>query len=209
MGERRSRRWMWWGLLILVMGCTASVALTVRSFIPVTGTPQSTASACVAITTGSFASPQDGFSAAFPCTPSRSTATASTPFGKIEVVTYEAAADGINYAVSFVDYSALMPGDELPPLLVNFILDGARRGVLRSAGMGAPTTTDIKVGEYIGQAISAENDEKILRGRITIVGESTYQIVIVTPKARAADTLVNAFLDSFQVMPRQTATTGR
>lgn len=203
MGKRHSRRWLWWALLILIVGCGAGVGLTLKSFTPVPSSSPLPAAVCSTTTLSEpFVAGGEGFSAAFPCLPTRTTAAANTPFGKIEVVTYEAAYDDANYAVSFVDYGSLVPGGDLPPVLVSFILDGARRGVLRSAGMNEPTITDIQTGEYVGQAIRAENAEKTLHGRIYIVGQTTYQIVIVTRKDRPADDAVSRYLDSFKALPR-------
>lgn len=203
----KRRRWLLalpFGLLLLGI---VVVALIARSF---TFTPDAPTPLTVRCTTqplsAEFVSAEDGFAAAFPCAPVRSSSSADTPFGKITIIRHEAEADGVNYAVSFVDYAALIPGGELPGLLVSFILDGAKRGVLRDSGMENPSYAPIKLGDYAGESIRAANADKTLQARVYIVGNSTYQIVIVTPKD-TDPTRTDAFLASFRLSDRSRATT--
>lgn len=192
-------------LLIAIPLCGAATFLVARSFtfVPDSATPQSVVCKTGTTLRADFESAEDGFAAAFPCTPVRTTSTASTPFGKITIVRYESEADGVNYAVSFVDYANLVPGGELPALVVNFIIDGAKRGVLRSAHMDNPTYADIKLGDYVGQSILASNAEQTLRGNVYIIGKSTYQIVLTLPNDYHDPTAADKFLNSFRVVDRQ------
>jgi hypothetical protein len=202
----KRRRWV----LVLPLGLLALgiavIALISRSFTftPDAPTPQTVRCTTQPLTT-EFVSVEDGFAAAFPCAPMRSTSSANTPFGKISIIRYEAEADGVNYAVSFVDYAMLVPSGELPGLLVSFILDGAKRGVLRDSGMENPVYAPISLGDYAGESIRAANAEKVLQARVYIVGNATYQIVIVTPKSVDA-ALPDTFLGSFRVSQRAIAT---
>ncbi|MBX3080168.1 MAG: hypothetical protein KF716_00955 [Anaerolineae bacterium] len=192
-------------LSIAIFLCGTAAFLVARSFTFVSdsATPQSVVCKTGDVLKSDFESVEDGFAAAFPCTPVRTTSTASTPFGNITIVRYESEVDGVNYAVSFVDYANLVPGGELPALVINFIIDGAKRGVLRSAHMDNPTYTDIKLGNYIGQSILASNAEQTLRGNVYIVGKSTYQIVLTLPNDYHDPSTADKFLNSFRVVDRQ------
>jgi hypothetical protein len=192
-------------LVLAVLACLGTALVLVRSFTFTPDVPAPGAAGSLRCTTqaqaGEFVSEEDRFRAAFPCTPVRSSSSANTPFGKISIIRHETEANGTNYAVSFVDYASLVPGGELPDLLVSFILDGAKRGVLRDSGMENPTYADIRLADkYSGQSISASNAEKTLRAHVVIVGKATYQIVIVTPNALADQPLVDDFLRSFRVL---------
>ena len=203
--NRRLMRRLGLLLLLLIPVCGIATFFIARSF---TFVPDATVPQSITCTTGStlqaeFVSVEDGFAAAFPCTPVRTTSTANTPLGNFTIVRYESEVDGVNYAVSFVDYSKLVPGGELPDLVTNIIIDGAKRGVLRSANMDNPTYTDIKLGDYIGQSINASNAEKTLLGSVYIVGKSTYQIVLTLPNNYHDPSVSDKFLNSFRVVDRQ------
>jgi hypothetical protein len=190
-------------LVILIGGIAAVLLIRSFTFVPDNPTPPSVACTTGTAQQGDFISTEDGFAAAFPCTPIRSTSTANTPFGNFTIVRYESEADGINYAVSFVDYANLVPGGELPGLVLDFIIDGAKRGVLRSADMDNPTYADIKLGDYVGESIHASNVEKTLRGNVYIVGKSTYQIVLTVPNDYRDPNAADKFLASFRVIERE------
>jgi hypothetical protein len=201
------RRWVWLVLACLVLISVGGVLL-VRSFTFVPDQATVPTTTCATATLAApFSAAAEGFAAAFPCAPVRTTSTASTPFGNIQIVTYEAEHEGLNYAVSFVDYATLVPSGDLPDLLVTFILDGAKRGVLRSAKMADPTFEPITLGGYRGEAMSASDDTKVLRAHVYIVGNATYQIVSIVPKSHADPSVAAAFLDSFRVLERPATAT--
>jgi hypothetical protein len=147
--------------------------------------------------------PAEGFSAWFPCSPTRTVSKANTPFGQIEVITYQVEVDGFNYAAAYVNYEKLV-AESVFDVAKNVILDGAKRSVTRGQPVTDPASRAIRRGEMEGSEIIAFGVEKKLVGRVWLAKRITYQMVVLAPKTLSAerDAMVTQFLDSFALAGR-------
>jgi len=139
----------------------------------------------------------DKFSVEFPCTPTHVVRKANAvPFGEIEIVSEEVNLDGAEFAAAYVNYADKLPAAAFD-VVQGIILDGAKRAVTRGQPVQNPAYKDFKLGNIPGVEVTAEGSEKRLRGKIWLVRQTSYQLVILYPKTLTDETAIDRFLDSF------------
>ncbi len=194
----RIRRRLFLSVVFLAASCLALMSYAFRPAVAPDAATAPTDIQCKPdANPGTFSFDLEGFSAWFPCPPVHLATTASTPFGQIDIITYEAEKDGVNYAVAYVDYAHLIPAGVIG-VARGIILDGAQRAALRGQPVENPVVTDITLGDNPGQSISAQGKEKKLRARNYMIHSATYQVAALAPLALTDESLIYQFLDSFR-----------
>jgi hypothetical protein len=143
--------------------------------------------------------PADGFSASFPSAPIAGKQSISTGAGTVELRTYTAEDSSAELIAAVCDYGEATQGKD-----PDAILEGAEKGAVDNSKSHLVKENKITLGPNHGVAFEADNDSVHLSARIYLAGTTLYQLVVASPLnvpyAGAA-----RFLDSFQLLPPQTA----
>lgn len=147
----------------------------------------------------------EGFRVWFPCPPNRIVRSANAvPFGEIEIVSYEAEADGVQYAAAFVNYADKLPAAAFD-LARGIVLDGAKRSLVRSQPVQNPVFTDAMQSGLSGALVRAAGPEKKLRGAVWLARQVTYQLIALAPVGLADEAPLDHFISTFEALPLATS----
>jgi hypothetical protein len=141
-----------------------------------------------------FTSVEGAFRVIVPGTPEHRTRVFETAYGPGELHSYVSrGAHGMAYAVTSIKSPALQGDPEA--ILVN-----ARNNALEGAKSQLVTDGWISLDGHRGrQFVGANADGATLHGRIYLVGQRLYSLVVIVPKDRAVQEKVDHFFESFKL----------
>lgn len=147
-----------------------------------------------------FASDKGNFRISVPDTPKESSQSVDTAAGKINLTIYTAQVGSSAYLVSYSDY----PEDMMSAADPLKVLDGAMNGAITNFGGKLLTSSDITLNDNPGKEFSADGKvvnagDGNLRGRIYLVKNRLYQIIVVGPKDKTVEADVVKYLQSFKL----------
>ena len=147
-----------------------------------------------------FASEKGKFSIGMPATPKESSQSVDTAAGKIDLTMFTAQLGSAAYLVSYSDYPEEMM-NSADPLKV---LDGALDGSVTNFSGKVLSSTDITLDGNPGKEFNAEGKvtnpgDGSLRGRIYLVKNRLYQIIVVGLKDKTPATDIDKYLQSFKL----------
>ncbi|MDQ3685928.1 MAG: hypothetical protein M3430_10055 [Acidobacteriota bacterium] len=149
-----------------------------------------------------------GFSILFPGLPCEQAGTVSSNLGPLEIHLYTMVlqqGDGFaSCAVSYNDMPVVANGSDQ----IKRALDGGRNGLIANNNGKLVSESEISLGQYTGRSIKIEMPDHIFRGKMYVVRNRIYQVVVRLPKD--ADTskttrdnlsaIADRFLNSLKVV---------
>ena len=136
----------------------------------------------------------DGFRASFPSEPSISLRNEGSANGSMRK--YSCSVSGCDYAVGVVNLGQRIAGKD-----PNAYLQSVKNGALSNSAAHLVSEGAIKINDFPGLAMEAENASVHFSARLYLVERTLYQIVVVYPlKNHPID--LSGFLDSFMLIPR-------
>ncbi|MCL5275564.1 MAG: hypothetical protein M1434_12605 [Chloroflexi bacterium] len=147
-----------------------------------------------------FSSDKGKFTVTMPATPKESSQSVDTAAGKIDLYLYTAQVGTSAYLVSFSDYPADMMSQADPAK----VLDGAMNGAVTNISGTILSSQDITLSGNPGKDFSAEGKIKnpgdgSVRGRIYLVKNRLYQIIVVGMKDQIPTADADKYLQSFKL----------
>ncbi|HEY3291363.1 MAG TPA: hypothetical protein VGK87_14635 [Anaerolineae bacterium] len=147
-----------------------------------------------------FSSDKGQFTVRMPSEPKQSTQSVDTAAGKIDVALFTAVAGNTAYVASYSDYpEAVMAGAD--PLKV---LEGAMNGAVTNIGGTLIDSKDVSLNDVPGKEFSANGKianqgEGSMRGRLYLVKNRLYQLIVVGLKDQLPTADVDKYLQSFKL----------
>jgi hypothetical protein len=129
------------------------------------------------------------------------TQTLETQAGKIDLHVFSTQSDDIGYFVSYCDYPQEIVQRGNPETM----LDGSRDGALSNAKGTLVSETKITLEGHPGRELLMEaKDESgrsaTIKGRLFMVKNRLYQVMVVAPKARESGDVMDRFIKSFKLL---------
>ncbi|MDD5291787.1 MAG: hypothetical protein PHY46_01200 [Candidatus Omnitrophica bacterium] len=151
-----------------------------------------------------YASVEGGFSVQLPGEPEGQKIILDTQVGRtyLNMYTLNRKDDNFIYAVGYVDYP-----DELFNLKsVDQILNDGRDGAARNVQGVLTKESNISIEGYPGREFTIEvgNGEAVVKGKLFLVGQRVYQLMVTTDKKWSDSYNIKRFLDSFQLIKSKT-----
>jgi hypothetical protein len=121
--------------------------------------------------------------------------------GKIKLYLFAGQEGNIGYFVSYCDY----PPEVAKPDKAEQMLDGARNGAVSNARGKLVSETKVSLGDNPGRelvidAVSPHELAVTIKGRLFMVKNRLYQIMVVSPRGEAGAAGNDAFLKSFKLL---------
>jgi hypothetical protein len=150
-----------------------------------------------------FKSQEGGFSIMTPYALKETTQTVDTQIGKIEVHFFSADQSGESFVVVYSDY----PSEVVKASDPEKMLDGSRDGAIGNVKGELVSETHISLNEYPGRDLTIraqdENGQDLfMRGRIFLVENRLYQIMVIVTKGNESNSEINDFLQSFKLLSK-------
>ena len=148
-----------------------------------------------------FKSEAGGFAVTAPKTLQESTQDLELQSGKITLYLFSTQQDNIGYFVSYCDYppETMAHGDP------EKMLDGSRDGALSNAKGKLLSETKITLEgnpgrELVMEAADESGRRAVIKGRLFMVKNRLYQVMVVAPRGQAGDKIIDDFLQSFKLL---------
>ena len=138
----------------------------------------------------------EGFSIAFPATPTTSTQNVPTDAGSFELRAYLAEIGSTALYVGICDYGNAANGRD-----PNTVLQGAKKGAVDNVKAHITSESSITLGIYPGVAFEADSDTLHFSAHIYYVGTTLYQVLAASPLKEPYGGTTR-FINSFQFIPR-------
>jgi hypothetical protein len=147
-----------------------------------------------------FTSKNGHFAVLMPGTPKSDVDSVETLIGTVDLHSFMVETDEFAYFVAYGDF---------PPTFVqgadtDAMLDGAREGALADVRGTLVSERRISVQGFPGRELwieaSAGNQKGLAQARMILVGNRFYQVLVVGPKERFAESQAERFLNTFQVI---------
>ncbi len=147
-----------------------------------------------------FSSDKGNFTVSMPSTPKESTQAVDTVAGSINLTMYSVEVSDSAFLVSYADY----PQDMMSTADPLKVLDGAMNGQITNFGGTVLSSSDVSLSDNPGREFSASGKvttagDGSLRGRIYLVKNRLYQIIVVGLKDKVKTEDVDKFLKSFKL----------
>src|SRR5262249_10809830 len=138
------------------------------------------------------------YSVQFPGTPKEVTQRMDTEAGSIDATIASLEGPGAFYAIAYNDYPKDVTAKQTPDQL----LDKAQKGAVDKVKGKLLNQKKVQAGGYPGRElqIQAPGDLEIAE-HVYLVKNRLYQVLVVSPKGKAAPGDTKKFLDSFQFQP--------
>ncbi|HEY9074301.1 MAG TPA: hypothetical protein VIN67_09240 [Desulfobaccales bacterium] len=148
-----------------------------------------------------FKSEAGRFSIMTPVALQEETQPLETEAGKISLHLFAAQEGFTGYFVSYCDYPPEFVKKKEPEQM----LDGARDGATKSAKGKLVSDTKISLAGHPGLEVVIDAREPqgpngLIKGRLFMVGNRLYQVMVVAPKSRTDDQATDSFLQSFKLL---------
>jgi hypothetical protein len=148
-----------------------------------------------------FKSVAGRFAVTAPKTLQESTQDVELQAGKITLYLFSTQQDNIGYFVSYCDYppETMAHGDP------ETMLDGSRDGALSNAKGKLLSETKITLEGNPGREVVMETADEsgrraTIKGRLFMVKNRLYQVMVVAPRSQAGDKEVDQFIQSFKLL---------
>lgn len=147
-----------------------------------------------------FSSDKGLFTISMPSTPKQSTQSVDTAAGKVDITMFTAQIGAAAYLVSYSDYPEEVMA-QADPLKV---LDGAMNGSVTNFSGTVIESKDISINDNPGKEFTANGKvnnpgDGSLRGRIYLVKNRLYQVIVIGLKDKMATADINKYLQSFKL----------
>ena len=121
--------------------------------------------------------------------------------GKIILYLFSTQQDNIGYFVSYCDY----PPETMAHGDLEKMLDGSRDGALSNVKGELVSETKITLEGNPGRELVMETADEsgrraTIKGRLFMVKNRLYQVMVVAPRSQAADKEVDQFIQSFKLL---------
>jgi hypothetical protein len=148
-----------------------------------------------------FKSAAGRFAVTAPKTLQESTQDLELQAGKIALHLFSTQQDNIGYFVSYCDY----PPETMAHGDLEKMLDGSRDGALSKTKGKLVSETKISLEGNPGRELVMETADEsgrraIIKGRLFMVKNRLYQVMVVAPRSQAGDKEVDQFLQSFKLV---------
>lgn len=122
---------------------------------------------------------------------------------KIKLYLFSGQEGNTGYFVSYCDY----PPELATPEKAEQMLSGARNGAVSNAQGKLASEDRINLGDYPGRelVINAVGPQELavtIKGRLFMVKNRLYQIMVVSPRGQIGAAATDAFLQSFKILGR-------
>jgi hypothetical protein len=147
-----------------------------------------------------FTSQNGHFAVLMPGTPKSEVDSVKTLIGTVDLHSFMVETDDFAYFVAYGDF---------PPAFVqsadtDAMLDGARDGAVADVNGSLVSERRISVQGFPGRELWIEatvsNQKGLAQARMILVGNRFYQVLVVGPKERFAESQAERFLNTFQVL---------
>jgi hypothetical protein len=150
-----------------------------------------------------FKSESGRFSVMTPVPLKETTQELESESGKIKLYLFTGQDGNIGYFISYCDY----PPEVAKPERAEAMLDGARNGAVSNARGKLAGETRVSLGDNPGrevviEAVGPQEWAIVIKGRLFMVKNRLYQIMVVSPRGRAGAAEYDAFLQSFKLLGR-------
>jgi hypothetical protein len=150
----------------------------------------------IKLTWTEYKDPDGQFTVSMPTTPVVKKEQTESPIGKEELGSYTATIDPARFIVDYKQYPPEYVQEQQAQLLQNAIRSDRRSGNL---SMGETAST---IGKYsaVDYEVQVQNTQpaRILKGRLVLVDNRLYDIVVESPPGTVAPADVTKFLESFK-----------
>jgi len=145
-----------------------------------------------------FTSPDGSFSASFPETPEEQTQSIDTAAGPITLHGFTVDRGYIAYAVMYSDF----PSDLIQQGDPDLLLDGGVDGAVTNVQGNLVSKTTISLDGHPGREFTIESDAQqvTVKGRIFLVDNRLYQVIVVIAEGGSFESETAKFLDSFTLV---------
>jgi len=127
--------------------------------------------------------------------------TLETEAGKTELHLFTGQLNDLALVIGYSDY----PPEAAPPGYAEKMLDGARKGLVGNTKGRLVSETNISLSGYPGRELVIEvwNEDRppaTFKGRLFMVKNRLYQVMVVAPRGKAGDQVIDDFLQSFKLL---------
>jgi hypothetical protein len=150
-----------------------------------------------------FTSPEGGFSILVPAALTEKTQDVDTGNGKLTIHAFVGGTDLLRFFVSYMDTT----DQALTEVGPDAILRQAETQLVGSGDAVITADSDITLDGYPGREVTFDSGPKnppelSVKARIFLVDHRLYQIMVAIPKGDVGNAANNAYLQSFQLLPK-------
>ncbi len=156
---------------------------------------------CGTASSKEFRSQEGKFSVMAPLSLEEGDQTVSTQIGQIVAHLFVGEATDIAYVVSYADY----PEEFVTQSNSDLMLDGASNGAVSNVNGKLVIQNVISLQNYPGREIvadvkSPDGTDGTMKGRLYLVGNRLYQVIVIATKGKVEVTKIDSFLNSFKLL---------